>query len=141
MPPKRARARASGKSSRMTASPKGRAELSAALSKAIKASLLPGDTPFAGEQLAVATDYLLETAIERKSGEADIDLHSASAEHRLLNIAIVNDDMPFLVDSVAGTIAAQGLAIDRLVHPVLAAGRTEPGTMPGTRNNARNPDS
>src|SRR5690606_8707812 len=44
-------------------------------------------------------------------------------------IAIVNDDMPFLVDSVAATIAAQGLAIDRLVHPVLAVRRDGAGTL------------
>src|SRR3546814_8430658 len=33
--------------------------------------------------------------------------------------------MPFLVYSIAATIAAQGIAIDRLVHPVIFVSRDE----------------
>src|SRR3546814_7725534 len=37
--------------------------------------------------------------------------------------------MPFLVDSIAATIAAQGIAIDRLVHPVIFVSRDASGEL------------
>jgi len=37
--------------------------------------------------------------------------------------------MPFLVDSIAATIAAQGLVIDRLVHPIVPVERDADGTL------------
>ena len=55
----------------------------------------------------------------RAPGESLVKLESASGDRRHLRIAIINDDKPFLVDSVAATIAAQGLGIDRLLHPVI----------------------
>lgn len=42
-----------------------------------------------------------------------------------MRIAIINKDMPFLVDSIAATMAARGLAIDVLVHPVLPVRRRD----------------
>ena len=36
-----------------------------------------------------------------------------------MRIGIVNDDMPFLVNSVANAIAARQLTIHRLLHPVV----------------------
>ena len=44
-------------------------------------------------------------------------------------IGIINDDMPFLVDSIASTISAHGLTIDRLVHPVVAVRRDAEGQL------------
>src|SRR5262245_54805826 len=38
-------------------------------------------------------------------------------------IEIVNDDMPFLVDSVMGEIAERGLEVRLVAHPVLASMR------------------
>ncbi|MEL0253609.1 MAG: glutamate dehydrogenase, partial [Novosphingobium sp.] len=46
-----------------------------------------------------------------------------------MRIAVVNDDMPFLVDSITSAITAQGLAIDRLVHPVVAVRRDSEGNL------------
>ena len=40
-------------------------------------------------------------------------------------VRIANDDMPFLVDSVANAIAARQLAIHRLLHPVVCVERDE----------------
>src|SRR3546814_5765091 len=37
--------------------------------------------------------------------------------------------MPFLVDSIAATIAAQGIASDRLVHPVIFVSRNADGEL------------
>ena len=48
-----------------------------------------------------------------------------------MRICIANDDMPFLVDSVAGAIAARGLIIHRLLHPVICVTRDEKGCLTG----------
>jgi glutamate dehydrogenase len=48
---------------------------------------------------------------------------------RALRIAVINDDMPFLVDSIAATITAQGLTIERLLHPVVAVRRDPLGAL------------
>ena len=103
--------------------------LAKALTERICDSLLPGDTPFAKEKVREAAQFMLEAAARRERGEASIALASATEERRFMRIALVNDDMPFLVDSVAATIAAQGLAIDRLVHPVVHVRRDGDGTL------------
>ncbi len=93
------------------------------LASKLKDSLLPGDDPFSRAELDEAARYILEAAAQRKPGESCIALQSALGEKRMLRIALINDDMPFLVDSVAATIAAHGLSIDRLLHPVLRVAR------------------
>ncbi len=104
-------------------------KLTDALTKQMRESLLPGDTPFEANKLREAAAFLLDTAARRETKISSISLASASDGHRFMRIAIVNDDMPFLVDSLAATIAAQGLAIDRLVHPVVAVTRNENGEL------------
>ncbi|MDB5954930.1 NAD-glutamate dehydrogenase [Ramlibacter sp.] len=44
-------------------------------------------------------------------------------------VQIVNDDMPFLVDSVSLEIARQGLALHLLVHPIFAVQRDAQGQL------------
>ena len=100
-----------------------------ALSGCISASLLPGDTPFASDKVRDAAAFVLDTAARRETKRSSISLGSSSNGRRFMRIAIVNDDMPFLVDSVAATIAAQGLAIDRLVHPVVSITRDAEGEL------------
>ncbi len=107
----------------------GKSALVKSLVAHIRHSLLPGDTPFADEKMAEAATFLIDAAACREAGEAAISLISTSDDRRFMRIAIVNDDMPFLVDSVASTIAAQGLSIDRLVHPVVPVNRSEDGTL------------
>jgi len=104
------------------------------LSELLRDSLLPGDGPSNGEWVSEAARFLLAAASERKPGEPAIELATSSLsnsgdERRLLRIALVNDDMPFLVDSVAAAIAEAGLVIDRLVHPVLSVVRDADGGL------------
>jgi glutamate dehydrogenase len=54
-------------------------------------------------------------------------------------VEIANDDMPFLVDSIAGQLQAKGLNVRQLVHPILKVSRQPDGTLdailgPGDRN-------
>src|SRR5690606_31125162 len=103
--------------------------LTEALTARICESLLPGDTPFATDKVREAAAFMLDTASRRAPGEVSIALASATDGRRFMRIALINDDMPFLVDSVAATIAAQGLAIDRLVHPVVHVRRDAEGAL------------
>ncbi len=101
------------------------------LTERICDSLLSGDTPFARERVEEAARFIIDTALTRKAGEPALCLATASDDRRFMRIAVVNDDMPFLVDSVAAAIAAQGLAIDRLVHPVVPVERDAGGQLIG----------
>jgi glutamate dehydrogenase len=97
------------------------------------ASLLPAEAgDFDAARLDEAARFTLTAAARRRGSEAALALESVSgsdAAQRYLRIAVINDDMPFLVDSITATIAAQGLAIDRLVHPVLAVRRDPEGRL------------
>ncbi|GAA4642469.1 NAD-glutamate dehydrogenase [Pontixanthobacter gangjinensis] len=100
-----------------------------ALTDIMRDSLLPGDTPFETDKVREAASFLLDAAARREPDRSALSLASASDDRRFMRIAIINDDMPFLVDSVAATIAAQGLAIDRLLHPVVGAERAKSGEL------------
>ena len=105
--------------------------LSAALALRLEGALLPGDAGFTPESLQAAADFLLLGAREREAGEPAICISSVSgsAAERFMRVAVVNDDMPFLVDSIAAAVTAQGLAIDRLLHPVIAVRRDANGQL------------
>jgi len=99
------------------------------LATRIRESLLPVDQPFDDSALEEAASFVLETASSRPSGEPAISIAEGNSVGRKLRMAIVNDDMPFLVDSISAQIAAFGLSIDRLVHPVVHARRDDDGTL------------
>ena len=107
----------------------------AAISKALEARLsdafLPGDPPFGGDGLSRAADFVSTAAASRSPGEASVVIESVSgsAAERFMRVAVINDDMPFLVDSIAATISAHGLAIDRLLHPVVPVRRDGEGRL------------
>ena len=100
-----------------------------ALAQHMRDSLLPGDTPFDEHYLEEAASFLAETAVQRRLGEPAIAIESISDDRRYTRIAIINDDMPFLVDSTAAAVAAMGLAIDRLIHPVVPVERSADGAL------------
>jgi glutamate dehydrogenase len=116
-----------------TARSGARSILTAALAHQLKAGMLPGDTPFSKSGLESAAGFVAAAAAQRDPGEATITIEtvSGSATERFMRIAVINDDMPFLVDSIATTIFAEGLEIDRLVHPVVAVKRDAAGKLIG----------
>lgn len=105
------------------------AKLVSALAAHMNESLLPGDSRFEGAPLEEAARFLLETAMVREAGGASVDLETASDERRFTRIAVINEDMPFLVDSTAAAVAGLGLSIDRLVHPIVPVVRGSGGTL------------
>jgi glutamate dehydrogenase len=103
--------------------------LQSALRPHLLNALLPGEPQLDEETLAEAADFLVETAAQREPGNSALRLESSTTGRRRLRLAIINDDMPFLVDSVCATIAAAGLSIDRLIHPVVPVRRNAAGAL------------
>jgi len=91
----------------------------------ISDSILPGDTPLDGERLDDASAFVMKAARKRVDGKPSILIQSAAEGRRFMRIAIVNKDMPFLVDSIGAAMAAHGLSIDVLVHPILPVRRKD----------------
>jgi len=60
---------------------------------------------------------------ERKAGAPKISFAPAPATPTVAVLDIINDDMPFLLDSVLGELNQHGLDIRLLVHPVFAVER------------------
>ena len=95
-------------------------------------SLLPGEVEgMDAARLADAAAFALTAMAERKPGEPGIALESVggSAGQRFLRLAVINDDMPFLVDSIAAAVTELGLTIERLVHPVITVRRDSKGRL------------
>ena len=59
--------------------------------------------------------------------EPSADSHGWSSPHTVLRI--VNDDMPFLVDSVGMELSRRGLNVHMFIHPVLRVQRDEEGDL------------
>ena len=106
---------------------------------------LPGETDgFDGASRDGAAAFVAQAAARRLPGQPSFALESTGGEsgRRLMRLAIVNDDMPFLVDSVAAALAARGLAVHRLLHPIVAVRRDGEGRLieilpPGTEGERR----
>jgi glutamate dehydrogenase len=100
--------------------------------KALTGNALPGETQgFSREAERDASEFLAEVAAKRKRGELALRIQSIGGEagNRRMRIGIVNDDMPFLVDSVANAVAARQLTIYRLLHPVVCVDRDRGGEL------------
>ncbi|MCJ8190888.1 NAD-glutamate dehydrogenase [Sphingomicrobium aestuariivivum] len=114
------------------------------LEQAMEASALPGDLDGYGlEDLEDAARFVAAAAQQRKAGQLNLELESSGGEagRRRMRLALVNDDMPFLVDSVAGAIAARGLAVYRLLHPIIRVQRDDEGRITGWGGEEGTPES
>ncbi|KLE34243.1 NAD-glutamate dehydrogenase [Aurantiacibacter luteus] len=97
--------------------------IASVLQDRISSSILPGETPLEGHALEEATAFVIEAARQREEAQSSILVRSAAEGRRFTRVAVINKDMPFLVDSIAATLAARGLSIDVLVHPILPVRR------------------
>ena len=118
---------------------KGQAQLAStensiadAIGEALTRGALPGETDGLDDASRAATaGFVAEAAATREPGHATVHLESTSDEEgrRRMRLAVINDDMPFLVDSVAGAVGAHGLDIHRLLHPVVSVRRDGEGRL------------
>ena len=105
-----------------------------AVAAALVSGALPGETDgFDGGERRTAARLVAGAIAERVPGKPSIRMETSTGDgaRRCLHLAVVNDDMPFLVDSIAGAVAARGLAIHRLLHPIVAARRDGDGRLLG----------
>src|SRR5689334_9274988 len=100
--------------------------------KALTGNALPGETQgLSREAEREAAEFVSEVASKRRRGELGLKIESTGGEagRRRMRIAIINDDMPFLVDSVANAVAQRQLTIHRLLHPVVCVERSGDGEL------------
>ncbi|MCC7045645.1 MAG: NAD-glutamate dehydrogenase [Alphaproteobacteria bacterium] len=115
--------------------PAGRAPGVATFVDLLHANVPPGDlieTP--AEEAYGAALSLWSFAQQRSPGTAKIRVYNPSvAEHgwrsRHTIIEIVNDDMPFLVDSVSAELNRLGLQVHLVIHPIMRVVRDADGKL------------
>jgi glutamate dehydrogenase len=112
--------------------PKIPAKIAAAYLAALRGSALPGEgDDLDHEALTDAAQFVARASIARTAGKPSLLLEPVAADgtDRRMRLAIINDDMPFLVDSTSQAVAAQGLVVYRILHPVVAAKRDAKGQL------------
>ena len=91
---------------------------------------LPDDLQhYAADQLARLAEQSWLFLQARKPGVAKIGFAPAGFSRGEAILEIVNDDMPFLVDSVLGELGERGTDIRLLVHPVFTVERDQAGKL------------
>jgi glutamate dehydrogenase len=104
---------------------------------AVRAALAGGlhgtdsDT-LSGDALDAAAAFVAEAAEKRADGQSIVQIDSGGEDLRVSGrrrqrLAIVNADMPFLVDSIANCLSEAGLGIHLIVHPVVPVKRDAAG--------------
>jgi glutamate dehydrogenase len=81
------------------------------------------------QELAAIAEQAWSFLMERKAGTAKIAFEPARLTPGIAVLDILNDDMPFLVDSVLGELTERGLDIRLVAHPVFAVERDAAGRL------------
>ena len=103
-----------------------------ALGARLTLGALPGELrDFDDAAVADAARFVAAAAARRAPGQPAIALEPMPSDdvRRRMRVAVINDDMPFLVDSIAAAITGQDIAIDRIIHPVVPVTRAADGTL------------
>jgi glutamate dehydrogenase len=84
---------------------------------------------YSADELAGIAEKSWAFLAEREAGLPKIRLEPAATRRAVLILEIINDDMPFLVDSVVGELNSRGLNIRLFVHPVFVLERDRAGKL------------
>ena len=98
------------------------------------------------EDLLGALVSHLELGAQRKRGELKLRIFSPAQEQdgwtsKHTVIQVVNDDMPFLVDSTSLEINREGLTLHLIVHPIFAVTRDGEGKLQEITTRAQSPQA
>ncbi len=110
-------------------------DIIASIASALREGLHDADAGATGKDaIPAAADFVAKAAATRKGDESVVVIESLGDEARVGGIrrqrlAIINTDMPFLVDSIANALSAAGLAIHLLIHPIVPVRRDGEGRM------------
>ncbi|GAA3698523.1 NAD-glutamate dehydrogenase [Sphingomonas cynarae] len=113
--------------------------IAAALAARLTIGALPAELrDFGPEEVATAAAFVATTGAVRAPGQPVIALEPIATDdvRRRMRVAIVNDDMPFLVDSIAAAIVGLDIAIHRIIHPVVPVTRDDQGQLVEVGNGA-----
>jgi glutamate dehydrogenase len=102
------------------------AKFAKAYQAALQGSALPGESDdLDAKALAEAGEFAARASLDRAPGQPSFLLEPVAADgtDRRMRLVVVNDDMPFLVDSTSQIAGAQGLAVHRILHPVVSVER------------------
>ncbi len=103
-----------------------------AIAEALIAGSLPGELDgFGAAERVNAAKFALHALGKRSGAGASTAIETLQNQdgRRQMRLCVVHPDMPFLVDSVASIIAARGLMVDRLLHPVVRTVRDAGGGL------------
>ncbi|WP_342640520.1 NAD-glutamate dehydrogenase [Rhodoligotrophos ferricapiens] len=89
---------------------------------------------YSPEDLQAIARRALAFLSERTPGRCKIDIYNPECvgTSRLKDVTVIeiaNDDMPFLLDSALGVLNERGIAIELVLHPILAVERTRSGSL------------
>src|ERR1041385_4960657 len=90
---------------------------------------------YSAEELAAVAKAAFDHLQQRAAGEASIrishppQLAGAKTLAAVSVVEIGNDDMPFLLDSVLGELAAHGAAVRLVAHPIFTVERGKNGKL------------
>ncbi len=111
-------------------------ELAQAIKPALTKGALPGETDGFGPKAAtVAADFLAALCSNWTGQGPAIVIETVRGAAGKVDtppftrLGIINNDGPFLVDSIAAALTARGLSIRRLLHPVIRAERKAGGKI------------
>src|SRR5262245_5566524 len=102
------------------------------------AALLYGDGvpdglgPVSPDWLAADVETAFEFISDKPGPGHKVRVRRASADNSGAETSVVdilNDDMPFLVDSVMGELQVRGLRVRQLLHPIFKARRDKAGRL------------
>jgi glutamate dehydrogenase len=102
------------------------------------AGVLPADLVPLTPKQAVAILQAVDSARQsRPSGTVTVEVMASPIHARRTAVVVINDDMPFLLDSASAEMAARGLAVHHLYHPILGVTRDAKGRLQKTHGLAR----
>lgn len=106
-----------------------------ALVEAVRDALITAqmqeDRPLSESEIDDIARFLRKAAKRRKPAEAVcvLDTVRGSDGQSKMRLALVNDDMPFLTGSIVSLLTQRGVAVSRLLHPVITLSRTDEGEL------------
>ena len=122
-----------------------RDDVPAGFAEALFARAAPEDVlAYEPRELAALAEEAWSFLFERAPGAPKIRFESragpigAERVKAVSVLEIVNDDMPFLLDSVLGELTERGIAVHLVVHPVFAVERDPAGILFAFRGQATN---
>ena len=93
------------------------------LSKTLISGALPGETDGFSRTDRDAAAVLAQVALDHPKRPGIVSETATDARgRRIMRIAVANNDMPFLVASIAATVASHDIATNRILHPVVGTG-------------------